>query len=575
MKTTATKQLLAVVGKVQRQRRRAQGTTLPAPAVVFVPIGANVESFTTRPDVIYFPEAFRPVWAALSGDKAIGDLSQLRELVRVVSTRGGRGSAKTYSILLAIAALACWSWNGGSVRSTMCLRAVQASLDDSSRDELRRIIQRQGWASQFELLGDKVFRSWAGARIVFKGLSKDSTGTGAQRLKSLSSVFDLAFVEEAAEVLQVNDFDLLLPSLRGKGAQVITAHNPKSRLNAIELWAGEDSAFPLANLENVAQTSAGALLRVVMNYTDNPWFASSVLYADMVNDQGRPIFEHKWLGMFETVGGGIIKLKHLEACVDLALLFADDWEPDENELRFGYDPADADHDRADFHGLAYACAETIMSLFELRFPDVVAASKEVYRRASTMEAREIYFDAGGVGAGARGGFNSIHRLIEATDGHVFEAVPVRAILFGQAVDNPEQQAATSKVRNKNLWRNWKAQQMQYLAMRAENGYQLRKYYDEAIADGLSVEDAREYAIQHIGDRLDFILNLNSFSIDPIALKRFFAEAVEPRWVETEGPRQVESKRDLKKRGIASTNLLDAVLLVMNAPNKRRNYATEA
>ena len=61
-------------------------------------------------------------------------------------------------------------------------------------------------------------------------------------------------------------------------------------------------------------------LIIIMNYTDNPWFAESGLEAERAWDYAnlpRALYDHIWLGKFnDSVESGLILAEWFDACID-------------------------------------------------------------------------------------------------------------------------------------------------------------------------------------------------------------------------------------------------------------------
>lgn len=577
MPTAATKQLLTVAKKARIWKRRKQGTTIPQPTVIFVPANADRSTLPAAgPGVILIPEVLKTVWGALSGT---GEYMDLRDCVRLLDIHGGRGGCKSYTLLLMVAALALWKWGNSGVRSALILRAIQASIAESSHAQLVAIIDAQGWREQFHITENRI-TSHAGARVLFRGLSADSTGRGAARLKSIADTISLCVIEEAAEVTSVEDLDVLLPSLRGDRAQLVALYNPKTRLTPITQWLGADGDkpnFPLCDPALGAENAPGCLLRVITGYRDNP-FLPLALLLDAQNCQAtRPEeYAHIWEGGYQLVSGGILERRHLLACFDLAQLFEPDgnvWMPDPDKFGAGFDPADSG--TRDAHALAVGCGDTLMGLMQLNQPSVTEAAKFVYKTADEGNYGYIAYDAGGVGAGVRGQFLSIHNMIEREEGSTLRGVPTFACHFGGGVPNPDARY-DDKLKRREKFANWKAYQFYMLAVRSRNSYDLRRYYENALATGQTTKQARQTAIKAMGpERLRLILNIHTASMDPVLLETFLAQAVEPTWLDTERLLTVESKKQLKARGVKSHDLLDAVALYFSRQNARHYNEEEA
>lgn len=217
---------------------------------------------------------------------------------------GGRGSAKS------------WFFAGYIIeRSLMqktdivCLREVQKSLKFSVKKLLENIIQELGLSHRFDIQ-DKMIKSDLGGIIIFEGLASHT----ADSIKSLES-FDIAWVEEAQSMSQ-RSLDILRPTIRKPGSELLFSWNPRYETDAIDRFF---------RAEKPPENS----IIVKANYMDNPWLPDE-LRGDLEYDRERDSdkFRHVWLGEYE---------RHSEAQI-LRSWTVDDFErPPGTIFRFGID----------------------------------------------------------------------------------------------------------------------------------------------------------------------------------------------------------------------------------------------
>lgn len=127
---------------------------------------------------------------------------------------GGRGSGKSYGvgdILL--------SKSIQDKLNILCARQIQTSITDSVQSLLTARAESLGLANWFKPTQTELVNK-TGSRFMFKGL-KDQTAQN-----SVKSIFDvhIAWIEEAQSVTQ-DALDLLIPSIRGKGSELIFTYN--------------------------------------------------------------------------------------------------------------------------------------------------------------------------------------------------------------------------------------------------------------------------------------------------------------------------------------------------------------
>lgn len=200
---------------------------------------------------------------------------------RYLGVHGGRGSGKShfcaeYVIAKAIA--------GARIA---CIREVQNSIKDSVKQLITDKILGHGLEGAFEILEQEI-RGPRGSLIVFKGMQSYN----AANIKSLEG-FDLAWVEEA-QTLSQHSLDLLRPTFRKEGSQLLFAWNPRYKTDAV------DKFFRSGSRDD--------MICVQANWNDNPWFKSSPLYADMLKDFeiDADKAEHVWNGAYGSSQGAIL-----------------------------------------------------------------------------------------------------------------------------------------------------------------------------------------------------------------------------------------------------------------------------
>ena len=157
----------------------------------------------------------------------------------------------------------------------LCTREIQLSIKDSVWKLLNEKICENGWESLFKLTERSVVCIKTGSEFIFKGLH----GNG-QDIKSTEGI-DYAWVEEAQSVSR-NSLEILIPTIRREGSQIIFTYNPLFE---------EDPVHADYNL-----TDRDDVLKIEMNWRDNPWFPD-VLKQDLEYDKRTN--ENKYLHIWE------------------------------------------------------------------------------------------------------------------------------------------------------------------------------------------------------------------------------------------------------------------------------------
>jgi phage terminase large subunit len=197
-----------------------------------------------------------------------------RETARYIGAHGGRGSGKSWFF-------AEWIVERCVMRKTdvVCVREVQKSLKQSVKKLIENKIEELGVGHLFDIQQSEI-KCPHGGVIIFQGMQNHT----ADSIKSLEG-FDIAWVEEAQSISQFS-LDLLRPTIRKPGSQLVFSWNPRFDTDPIEgLLRGENPPDDSVVVE--------------VNYTDNPWFPE-VLKEEMEYDKRRDPdkYLHVWKGEY-------------------------------------------------------------------------------------------------------------------------------------------------------------------------------------------------------------------------------------------------------------------------------------
>lgn len=173
-------------------------------------------------------------------------LGSLFEQSRYKIIKGGRGSAKSWSVARALLL------RGSSVSTrVLCTREVQKSIKDSVHKLLSDQIQLLGLGWFYTILDNEI-RGKNGTEFTFAGLASHTI----ESIKSYEGV-DIVWVEEA-QVVCKRSWDVLIPTIRKPKSEIWITYNP-------ELESDE------THQRFTIDPPPGALV-IEMNYLDNPWF---------------------------------------------------------------------------------------------------------------------------------------------------------------------------------------------------------------------------------------------------------------------------------------------------------------
>ena len=417
---------------------------------------------------------------------------------------GGRGSGKSWGVAQLLVEIAMRS----KVR-VFCGRELQNSMSDSVIKLIADTIEDLGYLADFEVQRNAIYCLKTGAEFMFYGIKNNPN-----KIKSLEGI-DLVWIEEAENVSD-ESWNILIPTIRKEGSEIWITFNPKNLL---------DPTYQ----RFVINPPHNAFVQKV-NFTENPYFPETLrLEMESCKERDFELYRHIWLG--EPVADSdlaIIKPVWIESAVDAhkRLNFAAS-----GRKIVGFDVAD---DGADANAICFAHGSVVLGLEEWRGEDVIKSALRTHSKAVEWQADEIVFDSIGVGAGVKAKYREI------------ETNQINCIGFnaGAAVFNPDSFYTQGK-KNGDMFANIKAQAWWQLRDRFYKTYRAIKYGDVYPVD-----------------------EMISLSSDIPDLDYLKAELSRPRVdYDNNGKVRVESKKDMRKRGIPSPNKADALVMCF-APIRR-------
>lgn len=435
-----------------------------------------------------FPTKFRPLFESIW---------------RFIIFYGGRGSGKSFSIARALVLRAYTQ----PIR-VLCCREIQKSISDSVIQMLADQIEMLGLQAFFDVQKTQIIGQ-NGSRFTFAGLKTNITS-----IKSMTGI-NVVWVEEGENVSK-ESWDVLIPTIREDGSQIIVSFNPKNIL---------DDTYQRFVIHPPERCKS-----VLVNWQDNPYFPKELLEdLEQMRERDYELYRHVYEG--EPVADSdlaIIKPVWIESAVDAhkRLNFAAS-----GRKIVGFDVAD---DGADANAICFAHGSVVLGLEEWRGEDVIKSALRTHSKAVEWQADEIVFDSIGVGAGVKAKYREI------------ETNQINCIGFnaGAAVFNPDSFYTQGK-KNGDMFANIKAQAWWQLRDRFYKTYRAIKYGDVYPVD-----------------------EMISLSSDIPDLDYLKAELSRPRVdYDNNGKVRVESKKDMRKRGIPSPNKADALVMCF-APIRR-------
>lgn len=213
-----------------------------------------------------------------------------------------------------------------------------------------------------------------------------------------------------------------------------------------------------------------------------------------------------------SVSNICIPMKWIEAAIDLDL-------PETGPMVAGFDVADEGEDK---NAVVIRKGPVIKHIEEWSDEDPVKATDRAFGICKGFEALQIYFDSIGVGAGAKGEFKRIDDPSYVPD------------VVGVCVaEKPTSGEVEEERKNVDMFVN----------LRAQLWWDLRKRFERTYH---CVEDGREYDSDDLISIPDHRGLIN--------------ELCQPLYLYRNGKILIEAKKDMKKRGIKSPNMAEALLM---------------
>lgn len=202
---------------------------------------------------------------------------------RYKAIHGGRGSGKSHFVGEYIIEAHILNQN----ESTVCVREVQKTLDQSVKRLLEQKIEKLNAGYYFEVQDAKIKSRNGSGLITFQGMQNHT----ADSIKSLES-YNRAWVEEAQTLTQYS-LDLLRPTIRVPESEILFTWNPRYKTDPV------DKLFR-------KNPPPGSIVAQV-NWRDNPWFPD-VLRKEMEYDfrVDEDKAEHIWNGAYGAGQGAIL-----------------------------------------------------------------------------------------------------------------------------------------------------------------------------------------------------------------------------------------------------------------------------
>lgn len=431
---------------------------------------------------------------------------------------GGRGSAKTRTFVsLLTNNVLCHGWR------VVAFREIMESIADSVYQEFVEDIERRGLGQFFRVLKTHIECPASGGVIKFSGIKSNQKRLDSQKLKGFSS-FDCAWFEEA-DAVSKESWDAVIPTMRKASSEIWCSFNPKSILDETYKRFISQRQYP-----DFKDGKRYAIIKRI-NYTDNPRFPQE-LRDDMELMKATDFEAYRHIYGGEPVSNdslAVIKSEHVQSAIDAHIKLG---IVASGRREGGFDVAD---DGPDANALIFRQGIIALHAEEWRDKDPNSAASHAHAQCLEHRIELLRYDDIGVGAGAKGQFRQLQQAELDMQHRGFTRVQTEGFNAGGAVVNPDMEYMPGKI-NKDMFYNAKAQAWWLVADRFRNTHN--------AVNGKP----------HDPDKLI------SLSKDMKGLEKLCAELSQPQRDYMNGKVKVESKADMKKRGVPSPNLADALIM---------------
>lgn len=430
------------------------------------------------------------------------DFWKAKKKIKVL--RGGRASSKTEDTAGVLVHLA-----SKYKIKVACVRKFQANIKQSVYSVLKKKIEGDDYFKPFYNFTDKNITSKVGSEFIFLGWERNT-----DQIKGLDDI-DIMWVEEG-HTLTKEQWQIIKDTvlLRKENSMIIIVFNPQL-----------DTDFVWTEFVNKKHPD---VLSVEINYPDNPFLPKKAL--DLIEQEKKLMdeddFNHTYLGYPKSENeNAFIKRAWIDAAIDSHKKLGFDIV---GEKSLGYDIADSGED---YCATVLRHGNLIIDIKEWKaqIDELEQSAEKAYNQAEEQNAI-IHYDCIGVGASAGSTFKRLNKERKKNlEYNKFDA--------SDAVDNPNDEYMAQRI-NKDHFENLKAQMWQEVADRLLHTY-------KAVVKG------EDYDI-------DKIISISNDCPKIEDLKKELSAPMKEK--SKRGLVKVESKDDLKKRGIPSPNIADALIM---------------
>lgn len=427
--------------------------------------------------------------------------------------KGGRSSSKTWDaagISIALAQMCTLKF--------LCMRQFQNRIQESVYAILVIQIKRFNLEDEFEILKTVIRHKITGSEFHFYGIHRNIA-----EIKGFEGA-DIGWIEEG-EGLTKEQWEIIEPTFRKEGSEIWILYNPRFQTDFIETFKHDP--------EN------GTIVSHI-NYDQNPFLSNKMARTiQKMKEQDYDNYLHIYKGVPKNDDDEvIIKRIWIEASIDAAKKLGIKIE---GTNTIGFDIADDGVDKCatvSRHGIE--C--TNIKEWKAKEDELLESSQKAYYQAIEENCNYIVYDGIGVGAGAGSHFKSFNKEQN-------KSIKYASFEAGGGVEDPENFINdANQTKNKDFYENIKAQKWWDIAERFKETY-------NAVVKGYDYDPDNIISISSKCDKIkDLIAELSIPHQDRMK----------------SGKVKVESKDDLKKRKVPSTNIADAFIMAYGNIKPRGN-----
>ena len=185
---------------------------------------------------------------------------------------GGRNSGKSWHTAIALIL------RGRQKKlRILCTREIQITIKDSVHKLLKDLIHNFGF-NDYEVKNENIVNRITGTEFIFKGVKHN-----IQEIKSMEGI-DIAWVEEAQSITK-ESLDVLTPTIRKEGSQIILTFN---RFNELD---------PVYEHFVMGKPDGTYVRKVNYDVLEKHGMLTDTIKQEIENDKKNPdLYAHKWLG---------------------------------------------------------------------------------------------------------------------------------------------------------------------------------------------------------------------------------------------------------------------------------------